>query len=287
MKLHSPVASTTSSGRRRHARAIAVAERFEPAMGVHDAFRLAGRAGGEHDEGRSVSLAVERRRDRNRLCDRSAARVAPAHRCPRRGGGASRRKPGGGRIPARNFRTAETAVGSQSAMMCSSSLWPNCEFCSTGIAPIQMAARNAAANSAELVMRRRILSPACTPLRVRSAAKAKTMRWNSALLTGPSRCQEGRARCARGIAARSQRQFGEVHRATFNRHSPARDIAGVRLSRNARMPSRQSAVRVISITASSSAWRLPHSCCDPNSAAPAPWRGAPRGTARPRSLRRS
>jgi hypothetical protein len=110
------------------------------------------------------------------------------------------------------FSDTRSAIGSQSAMMCSSSLRPNCEFCSTGIAPIQMAARNAAAKSAELSIRRSILSDGRTPLHVSSSAKANTLRWKSALLTGPRAVRKaGRAARARswpGRNANSERFIG-------------------------------------------------------------------------------
>ncbi len=69
--------------------------------------------------------------------------------------------------------------------MCSNSLRPSCEFCSTGTAPSQMQARNAAANSTELVIRNTTLSSGFT----RDASlttNTATISWNSALLTAPS-----------------------------------------------------------------------------------------------------
>ena len=62
MKLHSPVASTNVIWLRRNACTVAVAERFEPSMSVHDPFRLAGRTGREDDECRSFAVRVERGR---------------------------------------------------------------------------------------------------------------------------------------------------------------------------------------------------------------------------------
>src|SRR5262245_16622555 len=46
-------------------------------------------------------------------------------------------------------------------------------------------ARNAAANSVELLMRKRILSPGLAPACKRPFTTANTGRWNSALETGP------------------------------------------------------------------------------------------------------
>ncbi len=60
MKLHSPVARITSTRLRRNAGAVAVAERFEPAVPMHDALGLAGGAGGEDDERGCVAARVER-----------------------------------------------------------------------------------------------------------------------------------------------------------------------------------------------------------------------------------
>ena len=96
-------------------------------------------------------------------------------------------------------------VGWQSATMWSSSLRPNCEFCSTGIAPIQMTARNAAANSVELSHAQKNFVAGRRPCPRRSFTKANTMRWNSALVTGSVGGQEGAAIGACRIAAGSQR----------------------------------------------------------------------------------
>jgi hypothetical protein len=63
----------------------------------------------------------------------------------------------------RMISASSTSAGRDISRMCSSSLRPNCEFCKTGIAPIHTQARNAAANSTELVMRYRTLSPGLTP----------------------------------------------------------------------------------------------------------------------------
>src|SRR2546423_2092121 len=97
----------------------------QPLMGMNHSFRLAGRARCENNEGRSVSLALERRRDSNRLCGRSAARVAPAHRFHDEAGSV-RQKPGGGPLLRENFPQQERCLVAESdgvVELASATLW--------------------------------------------------------------------------------------------------------------------------------------------------------------------